>query len=281
MSHSLLRRVADIPVLGRMMLLPYRAALVIRALLPGAWAGISWLARSRETTNFTYDLTPGNLGHLAAFVANVTGCSLADAESYIHEALTDDALRRHVRDTPVGGRSDREPCFGRRLGWYAIVRASKPRLIVETGVDKGLGSVMLCAALLKNESEGRSGAYIGTDINPFAGRYLHGCYAAVGRVVYGDSIETLRILTEPVDVFINDSDHSADYEAAEYAEIEDHLAVNAIVLGDNAHVTDRLLRFAKATGRSFLYFKEEPVNHWYSGGGIGAAFLPQTSTAKR
>jgi len=27
------------------------------------------------------------------------------------------------------------------MGWYAMVRASKPRIVVETGVDKGLAPV--------------------------------------------------------------------------------------------------------------------------------------------
>ena len=39
--------------------------------------------------------------------------------------------------------------YGRRLGWYALVRALKPRTVVETGADKGLGSCVLAALRLR------------------------------------------------------------------------------------------------------------------------------------
>ena len=64
--------------------------------------------------------------------------------------------------------------FGRRLGWYAIARATKPKVIVETGVERGHGSVLLCSAILHNAIEGFPGRYFGTDIDPSAGWLLTG-----------------------------------------------------------------------------------------------------------
>ncbi|MGH8488547.1 MAG: class I SAM-dependent methyltransferase [Gammaproteobacteria bacterium] len=86
--------------------------------------------------------------------------------------------------------------------------------MVETGVDKGLGSCVL-AALLRHAAEGFPGRYYGTDINPAAGGLFCGEYARTGRILYGDSVRSLAQLDEPIDFFINDSDHSADYEALE------------------------------------------------------------------
>jgi hypothetical protein len=143
---------------------------------------------------------------------------------------------------------------------------------VETGVDKGLGSVMICAALLRNDKEGYPGTYIGTDINPEAGWLLRPPYSAVGRLAYGDSIETLKRLEKPIDLFINDSDHSAEYEYREYQTIADGLSPAAVILGDNSHATDSLCRFSLEKGRQFLFFREEPQAHWYPGGGIGISF---------
>jgi predicted O-methyltransferase YrrM len=233
--------------------------------------------QSGETHNFTYDLTDTNLRYLGEMVAVATGKSAPEIHGYIREAINDSALNTYFRKkmeshagqkTPVGVASP----FGRRLGWYAIVRATKPKMIVETGVERGHGSLILCAALLRNAAEGAAGTYFGTDINPEAGMLLGGPYAAVGRILYGDSIASLTDLQGQIDLFINDSDHSADYEAREYATVAAKLAPSAIVLGDNAHVTDKLARFAEATGRSFLMFREEPKNHWYPGAGIGIAF---------
>src|SRR5690606_983731 len=96
----------------------------------------------------------------------------------------------------------------------------KPRCVVETGLDKGHGAVLLCAALQRNAAEGaRHGQYYGTDINPAAGYLLSGPYAMYGKILVGDSIASLKTLTDPIDLFINDSDHSADYEYAEYRSI--------------------------------------------------------------
>jgi len=240
-----------------------------------------WTFRSRETSNFTYDLTEINKAYLAAFISAVVGCPMPETESYLAEVESDDALRNHIINETKRSRlspdADTEVRFGRRLGWYAFVRAKKPRLVIETGVDKGLGSCLLCAALMRNAAEGSPGRYIGTDINRSAGYLLAPPYSDFGEIIYGDSLESLRRLCSEgitTDLFINDSDHSAAYEAREYEEIERSLSGDAIVLGDNSHHTDELWKHAKATGRAFLFFREQPLEHWYPGAGIGIAYRP-------
>jgi predicted O-methyltransferase YrrM len=222
-----------------------------------------------ETHNFTYELTERNLLYLAETIACVTQKPSLEIEGYIEEARNDGELRNLTLEDK---RSDLQCPFGRRLGWYAIARATRPRVIVETGVERGHGALILCAALLRNANNGKPGRYYGTDINPAAGRLLTGKYAEVGKILYGDSIESLRRLGETIDLFINDSDHSVDYEFAEYLTIADKLSPGALVLGDNAHVTDKLAQFSRLHGRRFLFFQEDPKNHWYPGGGIGISF---------
>ena len=101
---------------------------------------------------------------------------------------------------------------------------------------------------------------------------LGGPYAKFGEIRYGDSIETLKTLTDSVGVLINDSDHSADYEYREYQTIAPLLNSQSVILGDNAHSTDMLMKFAHETGRKFLFFRELPQGHWYPGAGVGFAF---------
>lgn len=237
---------------------------------------LQWAQRSRETSNFTYDLTDLNLGQLAGWVSAITGCSLQQARLWIDELRHDTALRQHLNQRTASAEdaitADLNMGYGRRLGWYALVRALKPRTVVETGVDKGLGSCVLTSALLRNRAEGHPGRYIGTDINPQAGWLFQGPYRQAGEILYGDSIESLQKLNDPVDLFINDSDHSAEYEEREYACIAAKLSPTAVLLGDNAHVTDKLYQFAVATSRRFLFFAEKPADHWYPGAGIGAAW---------
>jgi hypothetical protein len=229
-----------------------------------------------ETHNFTYDLTERNLRYLVEMIAVATGRAPNLIEQYILEAINDRELREYFDQAMLasGSRPRRDILspFGRRLGWYAIVRVTRPRVVVETGVERGHGALLLSAALLRNTIEGAPGHYFGTDINPQAGWLLSGKYAAVGQILYGDSITSLKALEETVDLFINDSDHSADYEAEEYAIMAPKLSPHAIILSDNAHVTDRLAVFSRRDGRHFLMFSEEPKDHWYPGAGIGISF---------
>lgn len=241
-------------------------------------AAIDWLFRSREDTNYTYDLDPRNMLHMAHAVALVTGCPVEQAKHLFAEAIGDAALTAHITASierlPQALRevADPTPRFGRRLAWYAVVRALKPTLVVETGVDKGLGGVLLCAALLRNAADGAAGRYLGTDIRPDAGYLVSGRYAEVGRVAHGDSLATLRGLGEAIGVFINDSDHSVAYERAEYEAVRHLLGPSSVILGDNAHATDELAQFAAATDRRFLFFREQPRDHFYPGAGVGFAF---------
>ncbi|MBK8924153.1 MAG: class I SAM-dependent methyltransferase [Saprospirales bacterium] len=238
---------------------------------------LRWGLRSREDTNFTYHLTPLNISYLASLLAVALKTDFAVIAAYVDEALNDRDLQEHIlRETqksPLGRFADREVRLGRRLGWYVCVRVLKPRLVVETGVDKGLGSVLLCSALLKNRAEGFSGHYIGTDINPAAGYLLSGPYGEVGEVRYGDSIESLKKLDGPVDLFINDSDHSSGYEYQEYQVIRSKLSEKSVLLGDNSDVSEALFRFSREEQRQFLYFQEKPAGHWYPGAGIGISFV--------
>jgi predicted O-methyltransferase YrrM len=261
--------------MGRFFLMPMRLYDASSYYGPKMKQLLLWLFQSREHTNHTYDLTELNLKYLPSMLALVTGSDVASMESYIQEAAENHALmdfvRRNARLKDLQTIDD--TCrFGRRLGWYALVRHLRPKLVVETGVDKGLGSVLLCSALMKNAEMGYPGEYIGTDLNPAAGLLLRPPYSNFGKIVYGDSIESLRKIEQPIDIFINDSDHSAEYEYQEYLTVADRLSPDAIVLGDNSHRTDKLLQFSKERGRDFLFFKEEPINHWFPGCGIGISF---------
>ena len=116
------------------------------------------------------------------------------------------------------------------------------------------------------------GRYYGTEIRTEAGKLLSGKYATTGEILYGDSITSLTKLDAKIDLFVNDSDHSSEYEYREYLTVADKLADRAVVLGDNAHVTDKLSRFSREKNRKFVFFAEQPQDRWYPGAGIGVSF---------
>jgi hypothetical protein len=235
-----------------------------------------WTFSSKEDTNFTYDLTNKNNLELLKTIESCMNIPFEQLKKYLDEILCDDDLKEFIRkknnSSDLKNYADYNVCFSRRVGWYIIARLLKPKVLVETGVDKGMGSVVLCAALLRNKEEGYLGRYYGTDINKKAGYYLDGKYLDVGEIIYGDSITSLEKFDKTIDIFINDSDHSASYEYQEYLTIKNKLSPEALILGDNSHATDKLLKFSIENGRNFILFREEPKDHWYPGAGIGISF---------
>ncbi len=117
------------------------------------------------------------------------------------------------------------------------------------------------------------GSLLTIDINPGSGYLFPGEYGEGVEVIFGDSIATLTGLDRQVDFFIHDSDHSREHEISEHGAIAPHLTENAVVLSDNSHVTDALPLWAQSRGWNFLHFQERPVDHWYPGAGIGAAWV--------
>jgi predicted O-methyltransferase YrrM len=236
-----------------------------------------WLFASREHHNYTYDLTPLSRDHMAWFVAVTCDVPVATVRGYFAEIEGDDALRGHIeRATAASARrglADRRVRYARRIGWYAIVRARRPAHVVETGVDKGLGTVVLASALLRNAADGDPGLLTSLDINPEAGYLARAApWSDVVTLVVGDSIASIGALDRPVDLFLHDSDHTIKHEQREFAAIEPKLAPGAMLITDNVTKTEVLSRHAEKTGRKFLAYRETPAEHWFPGDGIGLAW---------
>ncbi|MFC7246751.1 class I SAM-dependent methyltransferase [Catellatospora aurea] len=272
-----IRRAVSRTALAPLAALPKRLARVAKHDAKVIRQSARWLVTSREHHNYTYDLTPLNREHLAWFVSIVAEAPVADVRGWMAEIESDTALRTHIEQTTARsarrGLADKQVRYARRVGWYALVRARKPQHVVETGVDKGLGTCVLAAALLRNAAEGHPGRVTSLDINPEAG-YLAKAepWAGVVDLVIGDSIATLDAMDRPVDMFLHDSDHSAGHEQREFNAVEPHLSERALLLTDNVTITTVLLKHAEKTGRRFLAFREQPKEHWYPGDGIGAAW---------
>lgn len=236
-----------------------------------------WLFTSREHHNYTYELTKISRDHLAWFVATCCAVPVATVRGYFAEIDGDADLRAHIERATAAsdrrGLADKRVRYARRIGWYAIVRAKRPGHVVETGVDKGLGTCVIAAALVRNAAEGDPGRVTSLDINPEAG-YLarHAPWSDVVDLVIGDSLASIGALDRKVDIFLHDSDHSVAHERREFEAVEPKLAPGALLLTDNATVTTVLADHAEKTGRRFLAYRETPADHWWPGDGIGLAW---------
>ena len=155
----MLRRLVKFTALGRVVMIPFRFLFIAGPyLFRQCGQALKWAFTSKEYYNHTYDLTFLNQQYLASYVASVTGHEVKRIEEYIEELRNDSALRdilvRRTLESRDRHNSDSEPRYGRRLGWYAILRATKPRVVMETGIDRGLGTVVMAAALKRNTEEG-------------------------------------------------------------------------------------------------------------------------------
>ena len=148
-----LRQLVKRSPLASLAAFPYRARTVTSYEWHQARRSWAWLVGSREYTNFTYELTTENVVEMAWFVAAVTGLGFDETFGYVEELHNDQALLDHLRraaaNSPLCRVMDPEPRYGRRAAWYAIVRATRPQHVVETGVDKGLGLCVCCRATSK------------------------------------------------------------------------------------------------------------------------------------
>lgn len=292
MHNKTVRNLIRFTAAGRLLMIPVR---FVRFGLPPVWRQLrlasKWVFTSKEYYNWTYHLTDLNKAYLASYISVVTGQDEAAITSYLQELESDTALREALMQrtlaSPDRHSCDLEPRYGRRIGWYAMVRATKPRVIVETGVDRGLGTVVMAAALLKNEREGHPGKIFATDIAPDCGHLLAPPYKNYCELLIGDSVEHLKKFGQSVDIFIHDSDHAPEYEWAEFMAIAPRLRPDSLVMSDNSALTTKLLEFARQRGSSFLFYQDQPKDHWWPGDGIGTAFLPgkkyqyQPATAAR
>ena len=277
-----LRTFAKYTPLGRLALIPIRLGWALTYPLRQALQVILWAFTSKEYYNHSYHLTALNRDYLISYVAAISGHPESTIEQFVRELETDDVFRRQLetltRNSPDRHNCDVEPRYGRRLGWYALVRATRPHVVVETGVDRGLGTAVLAAAMHRNASEGFPGVVYATDIVPECGHLLGEPYKQHCKIVLGDSVQTLRRFSRQVDIFLHDSDHRPEYEWEEFLAVESRLHPGSIVLSDNSQHSPKLREFARRIGRSFLYFQDQPRNHWWPGDGIGAAFVPGVKT---
>lgn len=277
MPPRLRRRISNSPV-ARGVAVPLRAMMVARYDAHVIGRSVDWLVHSRETTNFTYDLSPLNRDQLCWFVSAVSGAQIEQVRSWIQELLDDEKLTqqlvRRLSANPRRGICAKEPHWARRLGWYALVRATQPDHIVETGTQLGLGSCAIAAALLQNGH----GRLTTIDTDPEAGYLIEGPWASVVDRRIASSVEVLGELRD-VDMFLHDSLHTYEYETRELMAVQSSLSAGAIVLSDNAHDSSALSDWAEQTGRNYLFFKEQPLNHWWPGDGIGVAWAADSSAS--
>ena len=230
--------------------------------------GLAYVLWDPELESHSYELD--NEGELVAFVHELVGAAPSDAAAWIMETKDDPELTTQLA-RHIGMRLDakrRQP-LGNRVLWYVLVRATRPRLIVETGIHDGLGSLALLRALERNAEEGADGELLSIDTNPDAGWFvaerLHGRWQRVT----GYTSEVLRpaLAGREVGVLFQDTPHTYDNQTHEYRAALDHAADRLVLVDGGGGQSAALADLVAEHGGRRAVFYERPRHHFRPGTG--------------
>jgi Methyltransferase domain len=198
---------------------------------------IGWRTRAAyvlfdpEIESFSYRLE--NEAEAIHSLAAALGRPVDELSAYAAETRTDPELNQlltqHLR-----WRLDvkHRPPLGNRLAWYVIVRAIKPRLIVETGVYLGLGSLTLLRALERNAEEEHYGELMSFDTIASTGSVVRKPMRRRWRRILGTTQDMLLPALDGrrVDILFQDTPHTEENQRFEFEAALTHAAPRLVLL---------------------------------------------------
>lgn len=216
-----------------------------------------------------------NVDDLAGWLAEAFSRDPTEVRTLISELEGDAALQGELaRRLRLPG--DRRPVeFGYRLPWYVIARLAKPRLVVETGIQSGLGSMLILRALQRNAAEGASGELVSVDIAPRAGWLAQGSPSSPWRRLTGPSAPTLwaALAGRHVGMLVHDSPHTEEIQQAEFDFALAHADEQLVLVDASGGETPVLSDLCQRLGVAHHVFDEKPASGFYEGGGVGCAII--------
>jgi predicted O-methyltransferase YrrM len=225
-----------------------------------------------EVGDFSYELD--NEDELVEFLAGVLEAPPSEIAGYLAETRQAPELTREL-DARVRWRPDMKRSIGltHRVAWYAVARATKPRLVVETGIKHGLGALVMLVALRRNQAEGSGGRLISFDPDPFSGWVVPERLRENWQPVFATSFDALEdtLAGHEVDLFVCDTPPSQEIESFEMRTALRHAAPGVILIAGNGDRTTVLPELAAECGGAYHFFTERPRHAVYPGGGLGVA----------
>jgi hypothetical protein len=222
----------------------------------------------------------------AEWVRRLTGRSSSEIEGWFAEVDERSEVEVAIREAHrAGGRSSYAQ-FRAPLELYALVRALRPRVVLETGVSSGVSSAHFLLALRAN----REGRLVSIDLPTRQASETLGRGESIVAIPPGrtsgwavpmnlrkgwdlrlGSTErrlppTLRELGR-IDLFLHDDLHTPTHLAWELRELDQHLGPSAVVLADNTNWTGRAFdQFAHRHGLRPIRRRRSDL--------VGVAFAP-------
>lgn len=207
----------------------------------GTRAALRYVLTDPEVGDFSYVVT--NVEDMARFVGRLTGVDEQAAREALREAEQDHQLRA---DLDAHGRPDvlaASPAVGARTIWYAVIRLTRPGLVVETGTWYGVGACVMLRALERNAEEGHPGRLLSFDPDPTAGWLVPGRHAGHWRLVAERTEDALarELEGQQVGMFVHDTPSIYERERFEFERAAAcAAATGAVLISGNGRNTDAL-----------------------------------------
>jgi len=215
--------------------------------------------------------------NIQSFIKSLTGANDTEINNYISEILSDkeffDSIARKGDDGSVKKpfslrvlAMDTTSC----LALYVLCRASKPGIVVETGVASGMSSSYILRALNKNDSGKLFSIDVpwytvthnwkghATDdelkarpIEEYSGWIIPDGLRDRWKLFLGRSSEQLPILLNnvgPLDLFFHDSEHSYENMSWEFQTVWPSLRPGSRLLAHNVDKNNAFLDFERSVG---------------------------------
>ena len=224
---------------------------------------LHWLFFGKEISNFIYEIE--NIDELIHTCQTITNIPFEELQKILSEIDFDNEEFKTFFSDDFYEKYGKKNIFGRRLLWYILVRALKPELVIESGIDKGLASCLLIYAQYKNKTETKENfEYIGTDImkkNQFCFNFKNNNFDKY-KFIFDDTLNFLASFNDKKKIiYISDAEHNFDFELKEFNMIKKNLAPNSVLISDNN--SGSLSKFSISNKKKLTYFNEKSKNFWY------------------
>jgi hypothetical protein len=229
---------------------------------------LPWAVASREYTNFSYETTDVSRVGLCGMVAVIANADIRTVIAFADELRSNAELAEHVRadhaDSDRKWASDPQFRSGRSMLYYLLIRALKSGFVVEAGVDRGLGAVVICEALRRNAAEGYNGDYLGIESNRLQRSSIYyGFPHKRGEIRHGNSPDVIHTIARKIDLFVHETTPDPDHVATQLSALQGHIAERGVFA--SAWALPQFVEYAARNGKRVLMHKDEPAHHWYPG----------------
>jgi hypothetical protein len=239
-------------------------------ILKRPWRALKYVLWDPEVESYTYQM--GNESEYIRFIAPILGVPETQVEAWLDEAKADPYL---TRDRGLLWSCKRRLPLGNRLMWYPIVRATKPKIIVEAGIHEGLGSEMLLVALRHNQAEGHAGRLISFDIHEDTGWLVHRDLRSNWQIVLEPTTTALepRLADVEVDLFIHETPHTEDLIHHEVNHVLRRAGPRVAVIDSSGMDCPILQQLCARHDTAHHFFRDQPDDHVVHSHGMGLAFF--------